>query len=381
MEEEEKALDSGQAVQGPQQKEPANTLPLPRSLVKALEQLPTNLQEFFYSLPAKEQKNYAVYTSPNSLTGALQGRQKYGDIGKDAKEIADQIAERIAPGGKLPAEQLSLNICLYPTDLCRVSPFFPLSKQDMAKREYIEDLIIASSSWGTVKYKGSKLSTSEEDLLMAILAAINAKRRVTEVKDKEGEAEISRQTYTYKGPFAPIMRLKGLKGKIGKTNYQQALKSLDYMLTGLVKVTVSKNDTRGKRKHKTILASNMISSYFWDEKTEQISITVNPYFYEAIFGRHVTPIDVATRAQLRSPIAKQIYNFSKSHSSSNWEGHFMVLAAAINLDVNDSRFRIREALKRGMSELIKKNILDKKSGLVRDRVSLIRTEKPKKSLK
>jgi hypothetical protein len=60
-------------------------------------------------------------------------------------------------------------------------------------------MIIMKNAWGEIQFYGPKLSTHEEDVLMAILALLNN-------ADKRSETTIDGQdTYTYKGPFTRVV--------------------------------------------------------------------------------------------------------------------------------------------------------------------------------
>ena len=80
-----------------------------------------------------------------------------------------------------------LPVCPMPTDLCRISPFFPINRNEIKERAFIEDMIIMKSAWGEIQFCGPKLSTYEEDVLMAILALLN--------KNKEGKRRQTARTH------------------------------------------------------------------------------------------------------------------------------------------------------------------------------------------
>ncbi len=68
------------------------------------------------------------------------------NISTNAQETAKDIQNEIAPDKELPPEQMWMPLCPMPTDMCRVSPFFPMQTQKLKERKFIQDMIITSSS-------------------------------------------------------------------------------------------------------------------------------------------------------------------------------------------------------------------------------------------
>ena len=105
-------------------------------------------------------------------------------IEKEALQTAEELKKSVPTDAKAGGTQMWLPVCPMPTDLCRISPFFPINRNEIKERAFIEDMIIMKSAWGEIQFCGPKLSTYEEDVLMAILALLNnknkeAKRRQT----------------------------------------------------------------------------------------------------------------------------------------------------------------------------------------------------------
>ncbi len=300
------------------------------------------------------------------------------NIEVQARQTSEEITKKIAPNGKFPPEQMRIPFCPMPTDMCRVSPFFPMARQKLGERQYIRDLIITNSSWGEIKYTGAKLSTYEEDVLMAILAILDSakNRHITEI---EGE-----NTYTYKGPLLPILKLIGYT-KYGKTNYNHILAALELMTATCIKLTAYKRTSRGKRKKVMVMGDNIVTHYKWDEEIRELTVTVNPYFYECYVAGSVTLLDAMMRAKIKSPIAKSLYRFMQSHRENIWQGHFLTLSNALNIDNNQPDKEIKRYIKRAVSELIQKELLSSESGFLaadkKEIIKLIRQQTKKQSQK
>lgn len=110
-----------------------------------------------------------------------------------AHEVTRAVAKAAAP---LPApEERPALWCGYPTNIARVSPFFPMNNMEKGRRDMLvrnldapaKDKVriaasgyfffkekISSGPWGDILYSGPKLSIEEEDALMALLAIIEA---------------------------------------------------------------------------------------------------------------------------------------------------------------------------------------------------------------
>lgn len=277
-----------------------------------------------------------------------------------AKAVAAEVRGEIAPGGQLPAEQGWLCFAPMPSDMCRVSPFFPMNPRQMENREYIRGMVIAKNAWGEVTYTGPKLSTFEEDVLLAVLALLK-----TVEPDAEGKAG-----WTYAGPLRPILKVMGHK-TTGKRNYERVKNALELLAGAVVKLQTK----RGRWAISSILAGAEGSA-----ADATVSVTVNAYFAEMFSAGAVNLLDLAKRAELSRPVSKALHRFATSHREP-WRGHFLTLAAAINLDLDRPHFELRRQIKQAMTELRKVGVLAAKSKFsAADVVTLILAPTPTKKL-
>lgn len=266
-----------------------------------------------------------------------------------AKTVAAEIHAEIAPKGTLPPEQGWLNFAPMPTDLCRTSPFFPLAQKQMAERPLIRGMVIAKSAWGEVFYSGPKLSTYEEDVLLAILALL---------KNMEPDAD-GETGWTYNGALRPILTAMGYK-RTGKDNYRRVKEALELLAMAVVRIQTK----RGKWE-----LANLITRAGGDDKAATVAVTVNPYFCEMYAAGSVNLLDLAKRAELSKPVSKALHRFATSHRG-EWRGHFLTLAAAINLDLEHPQKELRRQVKQGMAELRKVGVLAPRSKFAADIVTL-----------
>ena len=299
---------------------------------------------------------------------------------KDMPELAQEQATEIRQAvQQAPAEQESLfRWCGFPTDMTRVSPFFPIAAQELSNRLFMRDTLITSASWGEIRYTGPKLSIYEEDALLALLAileSVTKYRKETTVED--------RKTYSYTGPILPLWRLMyGSKTKSGKekrpsaTDYKRLVGSLELLGVAGVKLALAARSKTGKRKIRYTSLSSMLSNVAWDDENKVLSATINPFFYETYYAGAVTLLDVQKRMEIKGNIAKSLYRFVQSHKAQAplWAGHFLTLAQVLNMDIEQPAKEVRRLLKDAINELVRQGILDKKSRLQKtDIVTLFRT--------
>jgi len=288
--------------------------------------------------------------SLKDIMARIEAKRAGLPIEQDAEAAAAEIHAEIAPKGVLPAEQAWMNFAPMPTDLCRVSPFFPMGKNEMASRQLIRGMAIAKSAWGDVTYSGPKLSTFEEDLLLAVLALL----KTVPQEDNDG-----RPSWTYRGPLRPILTALGYK-TTGKRNYERVKAGLELLAMAVVKLQTK----RGKWS-----ITNMVAGADGDDKEATVAITVNPYFATMYAAGSVNMLDLAKRAELSRPVSKALHRFATSHRG-EWRGHFLTLAAAINLDMEQPQKQIRRQIMLAMAELRKASVLSPRSKFSGDVVLL-----------
>jgi hypothetical protein len=301
-----------------------------------------------------------VRTSIEKMAPNLQEtciRMYLRTIEHEACKCAGEIRGDIIPGGAPPLQQMWAPCAPMPSDMCRVSPFFPMSKNEMKVREYVRDVIITKSSWGEIRYTGPRLSIYEEDVLLAVLSLID-----------EGAPSSH-----YRGALLPVLKRMGYQ-KAGGSDYKKVLDALKLLIANNIELIVSRQ--KGK-KPKRIFNTNIISAGGWDDEKQELFIAVNPHFIELYAKSGITHLDVDQRIRLRSPIARSLFRFVMSQNSLQ-PMHFLTLGAALNLNMELPPRKIRDRIKRAIGELIKIEILSDDSGFHgRDIVKMNRTPQSK----
>lgn len=327
---------------------------------------------------------------------------------EQAEEIKREVAAAIEASG--PEQGHLAHWCGFPTDMTRCSPFFPIPSYELGERRFLRNYLIISANWGEITYTGVQLSTYEEDVLLALLAVIeqiNTNTKTSyfldygtgpgevEVLDEprpdfvffQDEKEELPKTLTYKGPLLPLLRILHGNRVPSKKDYVRFINALELMTFTGIKISIStgKTKTGKKRSPRITQMSAMLADVKWDDNRKELTVTINPFFYETYIAGRVTLMDVAKRMSLKGLNAKALYRFVQSHQCNPiFAGHFLTLADALNMDREQPAKEIRRKLKAAINELIRQGVLMKKSGFVdTDIIKLNRAEEalPKKEKK
>lgn len=272
-----------------------------------------------------------------------------------ARKVAAEVRGEIAPGGAIVPEQGWLSFAPMPSDLCRVSPFSPMGKTALASRPFVEDLVIVKSAWGELRYTGPRLSIFEEDVFLALLALIEEPGEGTEVE------LMGKPTVTWIGPIRRLLSLMGLTD--GAANYSRVRRALKLMRATTFELALKSGRVNG---------CGLLGGYDLDPKTGQDRVTVDPVFYELYSRGSVTRLDVERRAKLPGAVAKCLYRFIMSHKGPKWSGHWMTVARAINLDMDQPDKKLRQMLRGGIAALVKSGVLTKASALEKETLTMVR---------
>jgi hypothetical protein len=163
------------------------------------------------------------------------------------------------------------------------------------------------------------------------------------------------------------------------------LDSLERLVGAVITIEIYKRNSRGKRKVMGAKITNMLTYADWvelEDGSKEFKITINPYFAELYGQGLVSLIDKKIRNAISSPVAKCLHRFISSQREDKWPGHYMVLAIAINLDVQTQpKYQIRRQIKNAIAELVKVGYLDQGSGFLQDRETVVLRRIPRKRKK
>lgn len=253
-----------------------------------------------------------------------------------AEAVVAAVQVAVAPAGKLPPEQGWMAFAPVPSDLCRVSPFFPMSKAEISTRTAVEDLVISKSAWGEVRYTGMKLSTFEEDVFLAVLALV----------EDPAERQDSKGPMVWSGHVGKILGLMGLTD--GTANYARVRRAIKLMRATTFELEIRGDDIEG---------CGLLASYSVSKKTKAVTIALDPVFYGLYAKGSVTKLDVERRAKLPGAVAKCVYRFVMSHRSDKWAGHWATMARSINLPMDKPDKELRRMIRNALAALVKAGVL------------------------
>lgn len=271
-----------------------------------------------------------------------------------------------APQDKLTEAAAPASIwCGYPTELTRVSPFFPMKRSDASKNHFENNLVIQSGNWGRIIYSGPLLTTDDETVLLAVLAAIDKTtfNRVKEEYQDDNNETVT--TYTYLGPLVPLFNFMGYSSteNVSEKNRQYFLNTLKRLMSAVITLEVKADN----EKKPSLFMANMLEHAQWLQKDKKLKVTVNPYFYECYCNGNISFIDVLKRAEISGNIAKSLYRFCQSHREkkdhSIFRGHIQVLSEVLNMKQDSPQREIKRQLKNAIQELIKQKVLLPTSGI------------------
>jgi len=261
----------------------------------------------------------------------------------------------------------------YPTDITRVSPFFPVNKNSNAKKTFLENFVISAGNWGSITYSGPILTTDDESVLLSILAALDKaslNRKEEIIIEKTGEET---KTYKYCGPLVPLFQYMGYSNlkNVSEKNRQSFLRSLKRLMSAVFTLDMKSKSTK---------ISNVLSNVEWDKNTKELHVVLNPFFYESFCNGTTTLIDVLKRAAIAGNIAKSLYRFVQSQKQRPdkpvFKGFFITLADSLNMNIDADPKEIKKTLRASMQELIKHGILTAESQIDRKGVvTLYRSQK------
>lgn len=246
-----------------------------------------------------------------------------------------------------------------PTEMTRISPFFPLPRNKPRPFQKIE----WETSWGRLTVSGETLSVYDETVLLAVLVAMRKARAAT--------FETTRHE---------LCKIMGITP--AKQTYRFLWEALDRLTGSKINLEVYEPKRGGKgkkRKTKTRMVNTILSGAVKDEDTGKIQITVNPYFLNMYAEGFLTSLSVEFRARLKGDVTKALYRFLEGQRPAKYQCHLLTLARAINLDLEIPLRKIRSRIREGLRELRKQGYLSRYQVSKTDIVTTWRKPKPQRA--
>lgn len=226
-----------------------------------------------------------------------------------------------------------------PTEMTRITPFFPMNRGKMKDRPIKE--LVWENSWGRVRITGKQLSVYDETVLMAVLHLVGKFKALT--------------FETTRGELCRIMNVTQ-----AQSTYNSIWQSLERLTRTIIDLEVwqSGKPAAGKKKKPKIqMINSMLSGAKRDNETGKIVITVNPYFLSMYGDGFFTQIDMDTRQKLKGDVSKSLYRFVKGQKQSQYKCHILTLARAVNINIEMEIKEIRKRIRKGFQELKRNKVI------------------------
>lgn len=250
------------------------------------------------------------------------------------KASTDKAKELITNRPQVPEQMM---FSFMPTQLTRTTPFFPMSRKAMKNRPYEE--LEWDTSWGKMRIEGKRLSIYDESVLLSLLVLVK-RYRTNQFETTQNElckiAKTNTGKNTYKAIWESIKRLAKTNIDLDITEGQGRAKKTVRQMTGTILIFGDRNPINGK-----------------------LRVIFNPYFVEMYVASFVTNIDLEFRAALKGDIAKALYRFFTSQRGRKYSCHILILAKAVNINIDLPVRKIRERIRTANRELKKKGFLTK----------------------
>lgn len=270
--------------------------------------------------------------------------------------------------------QLWLPYTPIPTDLCRCSPFFPLKGRDLgyATRSYLDDVVITDSSWGKLKYSGKKLSTYDEDALLAILFMVHLSNCDKELRSRNIPLN------SYSGGVRQIFKMMGIENP-SANHYERFRQSLHL----LYKATLEFSKDKGKKS--STLLFRFFEDVYYESSLQQrrgrkinfLHVSLSEKFL-ALSGGDLrgTYLFFRERASLKSPTAKCLHRFVRSQKAGVLKYHMNTLRDVLNLNPDATIKKTKQILTNSIREMVRVGLLKDGSGFLPGKNNLAILIKP-----
>jgi len=207
------------------------------------------------------------------------------------------------------------------------------------------------TQWGTMSYRGYRLNTLHEDVLLALTTLLRQ----------------NGNRYVYSGPFLPLLKLLG-KPRPSIKDYKSVFRMLDDLKMAKFDLITRDKDCEG--------SSGVINDVYLNKKAGELYVEMNNVFVNRFMNDdYYSLIELKDRLAIKGSVAKALFRFIRSQSK-GWEGPWRHLAIALNMmdkDTSDParHAEVRRQLKKAITTLVNAGKLEKASGFEGDRIRLV----------
>lgn len=244
------------------------------------------------------------------------------------------ILDRVTKSAQREAEQLCLPLPEW-DDLVRGVPSAILRSAlfgvvRRGKRPFLENSEIAAWPGVRIQYNGQRLDQADLDVWMQ---AIHLSKKGEGLGDKVGIS-----LYSF---------LKGIGRNTGKSDRDWLKSSLTRLISCAVTVDV----------HGVVYSGNLVREYFYDSKTTQYFISVNPRL-APFFNDHYTRLSTQIRIELKGDLARWLHGYICSHRATYAQPHRIGVERLKELCGSERETRkFQYDLAKHIEDLVNKNVL------------------------
>jgi len=269
----------------------------------------------------------------------------------------ETFANEVAQAGQIPEQQI---FSFIPHQMAKTSVFFPMSRRDMTEEARRVTRIEHQTPWGMITIEGVKLAIYEEDILLTLFQVIG----------KHNTLKKSDYGYLLETNLSNIA--SALYGQAGYTQatYNRVIATLHHFQLVRFELTTELTRKKGKEKVKTSYSrsiGNIVSRVEYDKtfQSKDIKIYFNPGFFEFFLESMLTNINLTVRRRLKSDGAKALLRFISAHNHPG-RMHILTILGAINYNINQPMYRLRNRLRGFIKELKTQKILGPKTRVYKD---------------
>jgi len=283
----------------------------------------------------------------SNVLSNLQDTDQNGEVAKFREEIS-----------KAPMKETQKILAFLPHQMAKTSIFFPMSDRELKSENRRITRIEHKTGWGQIVIEGIKLAIFEEDIFLALIKIAKDK-----IKTPGNE-------YILEINMKEIVKM--LYGSSGytKQSFVRIETTLQHFQLVRFELTTYTWKKKGKERLKTSTVrslGNIVSSYKYDEKTKDLTIKFNPEFFAYFLESMLTNINFTLRRKLKKDGSKALLRFLSTHNKPD-KMHMLTVLNAINFNINQPMFKLRQLFKTYLAELKKHGVLGKKTKLYKDDV-------------
>lgn len=287
------------------------------------------------------QKSLELIKDPElkEICGRILERVKQADIYAEAKELKQKIANA-------PKQSEQLILAFIPHEMAKVSIFFPMSDKELKEEKRTIQKVEHESSWGKIVVEGIKLAIFEEDIFLVLMKIAREKMKFV---NEQYILEINMKEI--------IHLLYGTSYYSTKKVIDLIIRTLEHFQLVRFELTLFKEQ---RKQGRLISIGAILQRYDYDPSTQNLKIKFNPDFCAFFLESMLTNINLSIRRKLKKDGSKVLLRFLSTHTNPQ-PMHILTVLKAINYNVNQPMFRLRDKLREFITELKKNGVLGPKT--------------------